>query len=551
LRVAALVATLGIIAFMIWRCGWRSRPRSRSAAGGPTWAAGSHKPFSPRPEPTGLPLGQHIDVGPREKQLALVQLHESTLRASLASFDSPASAITPPAAAPRRFLESSARITRWRSRATCCASLSRGRSAPLGGRRPGGGRPYRGGRAREPRRRSGSAHRQGPCRLAVGVTRASELEAAVLATQALAAARSLPKGSAFISAGSRALRRAVPQDRARKGSGRPRAGSAAPRWRERSRRTPPKSSRVRCRLRLRSAPAGAGVGVYQAWWTCSRRTLRACCARGREDAHAGGAQGAFASRRAARAVIAPGASSTKDCSPNRRCSAPIRRSRLPAERRGAGARALVPAAALDDGPSSGAFLRDQERLQSDARCRASSGPSWFMRVAWVRRNAEMLGPRVASVLQTRSERFAWFERETRSFESALVDYLAALPAATATSSPSPSPPPGERRSSESMPAARRAASATPTCSCRVSRRRLRRHRRSTCSARQSTPRTSCATSDTCEAAMSTESFDAVIVGSGFGGSVMAYRLREAGLSVCLLERGKAYPPALSRAARTR
>jgi cholesterol oxidase len=37
-------------------------------------------------------------------------------------------------------------------------------------------------------------------------------------------------------------------------------------------------------------------------------------------------------------------------------------------------------------------------------------------------------------------------------------------------------------------------------------------------------------------------FDAVIVGSGFGGSVMAYRLAEAGMSVCLLERGKAYPP---------
>ena len=37
-------------------------------------------------------------------------------------------------------------------------------------------------------------------------------------------------------------------------------------------------------------------------------------------------------------------------------------------------------------------------------------------------------------------------------------------------------------------------------------------------------------------------FDAVIVGSGFGGSVMAYRLAEAGLHVCLLERGKAYPP---------
>ena len=37
-------------------------------------------------------------------------------------------------------------------------------------------------------------------------------------------------------------------------------------------------------------------------------------------------------------------------------------------------------------------------------------------------------------------------------------------------------------------------------------------------------------------------FDAVVVGSGFGGSVTAYRLAEAGLSVCLLERGKAYPP---------
>jgi cholesterol oxidase len=37
-------------------------------------------------------------------------------------------------------------------------------------------------------------------------------------------------------------------------------------------------------------------------------------------------------------------------------------------------------------------------------------------------------------------------------------------------------------------------------------------------------------------------FDAVIVGSGFGGSVMAYRLAKANLNVCLLERGKAYPP---------
>lgn len=42
--------------------------------------------------------------------------------------------------------------------------------------------------------------------------------------------------------------------------------------------------------------------------------------------------------------------------------------------------------------------------------------------------------------------------------------------------------------------------------------------------------------------MSDEHFDAVVVGSGFGGSVMAYRLAESGLRVCLLERGKRYPP---------
>jgi cholesterol oxidase len=38
------------------------------------------------------------------------------------------------------------------------------------------------------------------------------------------------------------------------------------------------------------------------------------------------------------------------------------------------------------------------------------------------------------------------------------------------------------------------------------------------------------------------SFDVVVIGSGFGGSVMAYRLACAGLSVCVLERGRAYPP---------
>ena len=37
-------------------------------------------------------------------------------------------------------------------------------------------------------------------------------------------------------------------------------------------------------------------------------------------------------------------------------------------------------------------------------------------------------------------------------------------------------------------------------------------------------------------------FDVVVVGSGFGGSVTACRLAEAGRRVLVLERGKAYPP---------
>lgn len=42
--------------------------------------------------------------------------------------------------------------------------------------------------------------------------------------------------------------------------------------------------------------------------------------------------------------------------------------------------------------------------------------------------------------------------------------------------------------------------------------------------------------------MADEHFDAVVVGSGFGGSVTAYRFAEAGRRVLLLERGKPYPP---------
>lgn len=40
----------------------------------------------------------------------------------------------------------------------------------------------------------------------------------------------------------------------------------------------------------------------------------------------------------------------------------------------------------------------------------------------------------------------------------------------------------------------------------------------------------------------TEHVDAVVVGSGFGGSVVAFRLAEAGRRVVVLERGRAYPP---------
>src|SRR3982751_5501610 len=41
---------------------------------------------------------------------------------------------------------------------------------------------------------------------------------------------------------------------------------------------------------------------------------------------------------------------------------------------------------------------------------------------------------------------------------------------------------------------------------------------------------------------SPEHYDVIIIGSGFGGSVMAYRLAEAGQRVCVFERGKADPP---------
>src|SRR5689334_7288339 len=41
---------------------------------------------------------------------------------------------------------------------------------------------------------------------------------------------------------------------------------------------------------------------------------------------------------------------------------------------------------------------------------------------------------------------------------------------------------------------------------------------------------------------SMDHFDVVVIGSGFGGSVSAYRLAAGGLSVCVLERGHPWPP---------
>lgn len=42
--------------------------------------------------------------------------------------------------------------------------------------------------------------------------------------------------------------------------------------------------------------------------------------------------------------------------------------------------------------------------------------------------------------------------------------------------------------------------------------------------------------------MNAADFEAIVIGSGFGGSVVTDRLAEAGMRVCLLERGRAYPP---------
>lgn len=40
----------------------------------------------------------------------------------------------------------------------------------------------------------------------------------------------------------------------------------------------------------------------------------------------------------------------------------------------------------------------------------------------------------------------------------------------------------------------------------------------------------------------TQKFDAVVIGSGFGGAITAYRLAERGMSVCVLERGRHWKP---------
>jgi cholesterol oxidase len=39
-----------------------------------------------------------------------------------------------------------------------------------------------------------------------------------------------------------------------------------------------------------------------------------------------------------------------------------------------------------------------------------------------------------------------------------------------------------------------------------------------------------------------DAYDAVVVGTGFGGAVAACRLAQAGIDVAVLERGRRYPP---------
>jgi cholesterol oxidase len=46
----------------------------------------------------------------------------------------------------------------------------------------------------------------------------------------------------------------------------------------------------------------------------------------------------------------------------------------------------------------------------------------------------------------------------------------------------------------------------------------------------------------CNGDLDETTFDTIVIGSGFGGSVCAHRLAEAGQRVCVLERGKAHPP---------
>ena len=41
--------------------------------------------------------------------------------------------------------------------------------------------------------------------------------------------------------------------------------------------------------------------------------------------------------------------------------------------------------------------------------------------------------------------------------------------------------------------------------------------------------------------MAEETFDAIVIGSGFGGSVMAYRLADVGRKEWCSQRGKAHP----------
>jgi len=267
-----------------------------------------------------------------------------------------------------------------------------------------------------------------------GVTRASELEAAVLATQALVAARSLPKGSAFILRGlARHYVELYLQTGAREGLGAATRGiSRAEMERAVAENAAEEFAPFAAAFAYDRLLQELESASTQAWVDMIEAHAAAHAALGAGKTLTPAARKALLRRsECARAVVAAWRKFDEG---------------LQSEPALLGSNQALSAFQLNDVVLVHALWFQLQPSTTDLppalSCVTRKGcnpdrevPRELrpllvpMRVAWVRRNAEMLGPRVASVLADQeAERFAWFERETRSFESALVDYLAALPA---------------------------------------------------------------------------------------------------------------------------